>query len=215
MTSSDQPFDLFCCLRATAGKIAHFTCHYRKTTPRSPARAASTAAFRARILVWKAIPSYNADNVANFLRAGGDLLHGVSHGTDLDTARLPLLQHFLPVPTPVVRYRRFALPWRLIAPYWQPFVPAMPPAVRYHLEIVIACDNLCYSDVHHGFPYAHHSPSHAKPAAWSSGWQKWRDLIITHTAIGRARLPAAMLSMATDNGQWLNNVSRASTTAHC
>src|SRR5450830_832872 len=53
----DQTGNLPRCRGAALRQPAHFCRHHRKPRPCSPARAASTAAFSARILVWKAMPS--------------------------------------------------------------------------------------------------------------------------------------------------------------
>jgi hypothetical protein len=65
---ADQALDLLGGLGAAPGQAAHLAGHHGKAAPCSPARAASTAAFSARMLVWKAMPSITPMMSAIFAR---------------------------------------------------------------------------------------------------------------------------------------------------
>ncbi len=110
-----------------------------KPRPCSPARAASTAAFRARILVWKAIASITRDDVDNFLRRRLDAAHAVP--------ALRAWRHRLPRLGRHARRQRIGLPdmagaaphgvasapasRALYARHRWPGVPCAAPARRY------------------------------------------------------------------------------------
>jgi hypothetical protein len=63
-------------------QAAHLAGHHRAPRPCSPARAASTAAFKARMLAWKAMPSMTEMMSAYAPRTLGDALHGRHHVAD-------------------------------------------------------------------------------------------------------------------------------------
>jgi hypothetical protein len=76
---ADQGLDFLGGAGRALRQVAHFGRHDGKPRPCSPARAASTAAFRARILVWKAMPSITPMMSTIFLTRRRDRAHGVDH----------------------------------------------------------------------------------------------------------------------------------------
>ena len=68
--SSIRRLDLLGRRRRALRQVAHFRATTAKPRPCSPARAASTAAFSARMLVWKAMPSITPMMSTILLRRG-------------------------------------------------------------------------------------------------------------------------------------------------
>jgi len=73
----DQALDLFGRARTSLRKAPHLE-HHRKAAPLPPARAASTAAFNARMSSWNAIPSITPMMWRSLGRLG-DRVHGLDH----------------------------------------------------------------------------------------------------------------------------------------
>ncbi|XPE61919.1 hypothetical protein ACNKHT_12225 [Shigella flexneri] len=125
-------------------------------------------------MVWKAIPSITLIMSPIFCELVA-ISCVVSHGTDLNTARLRRCRGIF------CQFRRLSC------------VMAFCPTVAVNCSILAA---VCASDAAccsvrlersllpatisaipmciSWLPLPHHLPSHAKPAAWSSDWQKWR-----------------------------------------
>ncbi|MNE23893.1 hypothetical protein D3C80_1171650 [compost metagenome] len=72
----DQRFDLFRRVRAAASEITYFTGDHGKTTALLSGTRGFDSGVQRQNIGLKRNPIDYADNVANFLRTGGDVLHG-------------------------------------------------------------------------------------------------------------------------------------------
>ncbi|CSE99776.1 Uncharacterised protein [Shigella sonnei] len=71
----NEGFDLFCRLGAATGKITHFTRHHGKTTALFTRTRGFNRGIQREDISLEGNTVDNADNVGNFLRTIGDLMH--------------------------------------------------------------------------------------------------------------------------------------------
>src|SRR5476649_1505110 len=114
-----------------------------KPRPCSPARAASTAAFSARILVWKAIPSITV--IMSAIRLELSVMACIYPSPDAPAGCLyqQCPTRFLRADSPVQSWWHSYAQLTSVAPYWRPFPPTRLQTPRY-----AAPDARCLRPVH-------------------------------------------------------------------